>query len=229
MAEMDFQAGMVRMERKERGVLRVHLGSKVHWDPLHQTLVECSTLAGEEQPALVHLGQNWFIPEELEGVGMPTLVEEQTTSACQKTHSTGIINLECSTLVPYTEQSTNLMVDHYRLYMTTMCLVRFASLQCEKLCSCFQPNPRVLPPGLWSTLATSCQPIMLAPITAQCMNVWTKIQTAYQAVQEAPMVLCSTTLKPTAMGCHALLTTLRKNLPVQCAPSNSTVGMHYVT
>ena len=154
MAEMDFQAGMVRMERKERGVLRVHLGSKVHWDPLHQTLVGCSTLAGEEQPALVHLGRNWFIPEELEGVGTPTLVEEQTTSACQKTRSTGIINLECRTIVPYTEQSTNLMVDHYRLYMTTMCLVRFASLQCEKLCSCFQPNPRVLPPGLWSTLAT---------------------------------------------------------------------------
>ena len=88
MAEMDFQAGMVRMERKETVVFRVHLGSKVHWDLLHQTLVECFTLAGEKQPALAHLERNWSTLEELEGVGMATLVEEQTTSACQKTHST---------------------------------------------------------------------------------------------------------------------------------------------
>ena len=88
MAEMDFQAGMVRMERKETVVSRVHLGSKVHRDLLHQTVVECYTLAGGTQPALVHLGRNWSTLEELEGVGIATLVEEQTTSACQKTHST---------------------------------------------------------------------------------------------------------------------------------------------
>ena len=97
MAEMDFQAGMVRMERKETVVFRVHLGSKVHQDNLgskvhgdllHQTVVECCTLAGEEQRALAHLERNWSTLEELEGVGMATLVEEQTTSACQKTHST---------------------------------------------------------------------------------------------------------------------------------------------
>ena len=91
MVEMGCQAGMVKMERKERGdtqVSRVHLGSEVHQGLLPQTVVGCSTLAGEEQPALVHLEQSWSMLEELEGVGGPTLVEEQTTSACQKTHIT---------------------------------------------------------------------------------------------------------------------------------------------
>ena len=73
MAEMDLQAGMVRLERKERGVLRVHLGSKVRQDNLgskvdgdlqHETVVECSTLAGEEQRALVDLERNWSMLEE---------------------------------------------------------------------------------------------------------------------------------------------------------------------
>ena len=91
MVEMDCQAGMVRMEKEERGdtqVSRVHLGSKVYQGLLPQTVVGYSTLAGGEQPALVHLERNWSTLEELEGVGMATLVEEQTTSACQKTHCT---------------------------------------------------------------------------------------------------------------------------------------------
>ena len=91
MVEMDCQAGMVRMEKEERGdtqVSRVHQGSEVHQGLLPQTVVGCSTPAGGEQPALVHLERSWSMLEELEGVGMATLVEEQTTSACQKTHNT---------------------------------------------------------------------------------------------------------------------------------------------
>ena len=88
MVEMGCQAGMVRTERKETWAFRVHLGSEVYQGLLPQTAMGCSTLAGGEQPALVHLERSWSTLEELEGVGMATLVEEQTTSACQKTHTT---------------------------------------------------------------------------------------------------------------------------------------------
>ena len=42
MVEMDCQVGMVKMEKEETGVFRVHQGL------LPQTVVECSTLAGGE-------------------------------------------------------------------------------------------------------------------------------------------------------------------------------------
>ena len=110
MAEMDFQAGTVRMEKEERGdtqVSRVHLGPEVHQRLLLQTMAECSTLAGDEQPALAHLERSWCMLEELEGVITAGLVAEPTTSACRKTHSTSATYLECRTLIPYLEQNTS--------------------------------------------------------------------------------------------------------------------------
>ena len=81
-----------------------HRYSGTTWAPLgllRQTVVECSTLAGDERPVLVHLEQNWSMLEELEGVGGPTRVGEQTTSACQMIRSISTINLEFRTAVPY--------------------------------------------------------------------------------------------------------------------------------
>ena len=89
MAEM---AGMVKMERLERVG---SLASKAHLDLPAQAVGGCSTLAGDEQPALTHQQQSWSMQEGLEGPGIMHKEEQPTTSACQKTQTIYSTRLEC--------------------------------------------------------------------------------------------------------------------------------------
>ena len=114
LAEMAYQArlarkermagmvGMVKTERLEKqGSLaskdhldlmepKAHLDlkePKAHLDLLAQAVEGLSTLAGDEQPALSHREQNWFMLERLEVLIIVHKEEQPTTSACQRDSS----------------------------------------------------------------------------------------------------------------------------------------------
>ena len=69
MVEMDcqaprvLQAGMAKMEMWDLPELQEPLASRGHLDLLALRVEEWSTLAGDEPPALTHLGQNWSMLE----------------------------------------------------------------------------------------------------------------------------------------------------------------------
>ena len=110
LAEMAYQARQVRMERME-GMARMvkterlerqeSLASEAHLDLLAQAVEGWSTLAGDEQPALTHQEQSWFMQEGLEELNGMHREEQPTTSACQTTRTIYSINLECKTTVQY--------------------------------------------------------------------------------------------------------------------------------
>ena len=115
------------------------------------------------------------------------------------------------------EQSIIQREDHSKLLPSTMFPVLCAMLQQGWQSQWSQLKLSVHQHGLWSTLATSCQTIVI--IIVPCMSVLTKILTPCQAVLLILMVLCLTMLKPTAMECCAHLMIHRKNSPVLFVPN----------
>ena len=60
-----------------------------------------------------------------------------------------------------------------------------------------------------------------------CMNVLIKIRNLSQVAMLTPMVLCSTMLRPTAMECNALHTTITKNSTVLSVQSETACNYNF--
>ena len=130
-----------RMETKEnKGRVEVLeykalVVGRVHLAPLPR--VGWSTHAGGGPRVRVDREQSWSTVEELEGVTMATKEELLTTSACQTTHSTPAMHLECRTEIMCMVLNINYMMQDY-LYlavcMTTMSHVLSAVFRSGDVC-----------------------------------------------------------------------------------------------
>ena len=87
------QDWMEEMEWMEIPGHKVLMVCRVHLAPLPR--VGWSTHAGGGPRVRVDREQSWSTVEELEGVTTPTMEGVLTTSACQTTHSTPAMHLEC--------------------------------------------------------------------------------------------------------------------------------------
>jgi len=104
------------------------------------------------------------------------------------TQTTSAINPGLKVTTMCMEWSTKQILDHSQLFITTMLPVRCAMLQWGRQWQWSQQKLIVHQHGLWSTLATSCQPTIA--IITPCMIVLTTTLSQYEGVLPIPMVPC---------------------------------------
>ena len=102
------------------------------------------------------------------------------------TLTTSTINPGLKVTIMCMEWSTKQILDHSQLFITTMLPVRCAMIQWGWQSQWSKQKLTVHQHGLWSTLATSCQPTIA--IITPCKIVLTITQTQYQGVIPIPTV-----------------------------------------